>query len=236
MGKDELRQHELEKELEALYKKVASLDTLGKSKRQEEESEEPIKTDEGLDFQQQSGESPFQSEKKRILRIFGAVPTLVLLALAFVVVAILLWPKIYRYDSISSGGKTYVLRVNSVTGQTMYFDGKEWLKSPIPADSVKKSAESPKDQPTQQNTINWNFAIQVKAYPEASGSEAVAFVEYLRKGQPDVHMEKVHLPGRGIWYRIFLGYFMTADEASDYMKKKRIADAYPGSYVQSRSQ
>jgi len=236
MGKDELRQHELEKELEALYKKVASLDTLGKSKRQEEVSEEPIKTDEGLDFQQQSGESPFQSEKKRILRIFGAVPTLVLLALAFVVVAILLWPKIYRYDSISSGGKTYVLRVNSVTGQTMYFDGKEWLKSPIPEDSVKKSAESPKDQPTQQNTINWNFAIQVKAYPEASGSEAVAFVEYLRKGQPDVHMEKVHLPGRGIWYRIFLGYFMTADEASDYMKKKRIADAYPDSYVQSRSQ
>jgi hypothetical protein len=236
MGKDELRQHELEKELEALYKKVASLDTLGKSKRQEKESEEPIKTDEELDFQQQSGESPFQSEKKRILRIFGVVPTLVLLALSFVVVAILVWPKIYRYDSINSGGKTYVLRVNSVTGQTMYFDGKEWLKSPIPADSVKKLAESPKDQPAQQNTINWNFAIQVKAYPEASGSEAVAFMEYLRKGQPDVHMEKVHLPGRGIWYRIFLGYFMTADEASDYMKKKRIADAYPGSYVQSRSQ
>jgi hypothetical protein len=236
MGKDELRERELEKELEALYKKVASLDTLENSKRQERESNVAIKTKEGTGFQQQSGESPFQSEKKRILRVFGIVPTLVLLALSFVVVALLVWPKIYRYDSINSGGKTYVLRVNSVTGQTMYFDGKEWLKSPIPSDSVKKFAESPKDQPTQQNTINWKFAIQVKAYPEASESEAVAFVEYLRQGQHDIHMEKVHLPGRGIWYRIFLGYFMTADEASDYMKKKRIADAYPGSYVQSRSQ
>jgi hypothetical protein len=188
-----------------------------------------------MGFQQQSGESPFRAEKSRILRIFGLVPTLVLLALSCVVVAILVWPKIYRYDSINSGGKTYVMRVNSVTGHTMYFDGKEWLKSPLPADSVRKLSESPKDQPTQQNTINWNFAIQVKAYPEASESEAVAFVAYLKQGQPDVHMEKVHLPGRGIWYRIFLGYFMTADEASDYVKKKKIFDAYPGSYVQSRS-
>jgi hypothetical protein len=160
---------------------------------------------------------------------------LVLLALSFVVVAILVWPKIYRYDSVNSGGKTYVLRVNSVTGHTMYFDGKEWLKSPLPADSVKKLSESPKE-PTPQNTRKWDFAIQVKAYPEAGESEAVAFVEYLRKSQPDVHMEKVHLPGRGVWYRIFLGYFMTADEASDYMKEKKIFDAYPGSYVQSRSQ
>jgi hypothetical protein len=236
MGKDELRERELEKELEALYKKVASLDTLQSSKGQEKEPKEPIKTEEGMGFQQQSGESPFRAEKSRILRIFGLVPTLVLLALSFVVVAILVWPKIYRYDSINSGGKTYVLRVNSVTGQTMYFDGKEWLKSPIPADSVKKLSESPKDKPTQQNITKWNFTIQVKAYPEASESEAVAFVEYLKQGQPDVHMEKVQLPGRGIWYRIFLGYFMTADEASDYMKKKKIFDAYPGSYVQSRSQ
>lgn len=236
MEKDELRGRELEKELEALYKKVARLDTLEKSEGQEKESKEPTKTEGGMGFQQQSEESPFQAEKKRILRIFGVVPTLVLLALSFVVVAILVWPKIYRYDSINSGGKTYVLRVNSVTGHTMYFDGKEWLKSPIPADSVKKLSGSPKEKQTQQNTINWNFAIQVKAYPEASESEAVAFVEYLKQGQPDVHMEKVHLPGRGIWYRIFLGYFTTADEASDYMKKKKIFDAYPGSYVQSRSQ
>jgi hypothetical protein len=35
MGKDELRERELEKELEALYKKVASLDTLQSSKGQE---------------------------------------------------------------------------------------------------------------------------------------------------------------------------------------------------------
>ena len=235
MEKDELRRPDLEKELEALYKKVARLDTLQSSKGQEKEPKEPIKTEEGMGFQQQSGELPFHAEKNRILRIFGVVPTLVLLALSFVVVTILVWPKIYRYDSINSGGKTYVMRVNSVTGHTMYFDGKEWLKSPLPADSVRKLSEIPKDQPTQQNKINWNFAIQVKAYPEASESEAVAFVAYLKQGQPDVHMEKVHLPGRGIWYRIFLGYFMTADEASDYMKKKKIFDAYPGSYVQFRS-
>jgi len=236
MGKDELRESDLERELEALYKKVATLDSLEDTKRQERESTEPTKTEEGLGFQHHSEESLFQAREKRTLRIFGIVPALGLITLSFVIVAILVWPKIYRYDSINSGGKTYLARVNTLTGKTMYFDGREWWHPPIPADSAKKFSESPKDQPTPKNTKNWKYSIQVKAYPEASNSEAIAFVEYLKKGQPNVRMEKVHLPGRGIWYRILLGYFMTAEEASDYMKEKRIVDAHPDSYVRSRAE
>lgn len=236
MGKDELKERELEQELEVLYKKVASFDSLENIERQEKDSKEPAKTEEQLKHQKQSGESLSQEREKRTFRLFRIIPVLGLITLSCIIVAILVWPKIYRYEAVNSGGKNYLMRINSLTGGAMYFDGREWLHPPIPAGSAKKFSESPKDQPAPKNTKNWNYAVQVKAYPVASKSEAIAFVEYLKKGQPDVHIEKVHLPERGIWYRILLGYFTSAEEASDYMKEKRIVDAYPDSYVQSRSE
>jgi hypothetical protein len=258
MGRDELRQSEIEQELEALYKKVARVDSLGDIKRIEQGSKKPTKPEEGLELQHQSEESLFQAREKRTFRIYSIIPALGFITLSFVIVAILVWPKIYRYESIDSGGRTYSVRINSLTGKSMYFDGREWLRFPIPANFAKKVSESQNDQPTKvqptrvdtikgrnegltvhtpsKNKKNWNYSVQVKAYPEASNREAIAFVEYLKTGHPDVHMEKIHLPGRGIWYRILIGYFMTAEEASDYMKKKRIVDAYPDSYVQSHSE
>jgi len=258
MGRDELRESELEQELEALYKKVASLDSLGDIKRIEQGSKEPAKPEEGFGHEHQPHESLFQAKEKRTLRLFRIVPALGFITLSCILVAILVWPKIYRYESVNSGGITYSVRINSLTGKSKYFDGREWSQFPIPANFEKKVSEIPNDQPTKvqptrvdtiknqreglhlqslpHNTKNWNYAIQVKAYPEAGSREAIAFAEYVKKGQHDVHMEKVHLPGRGIWYRILIGYFMTAEAASDYMKKKSIIDAYPDSYVQSRSE
>lgn len=228
MGRDDLRKSELEQELEALYKKVARADSLENIQKQETWPKEPTKTEEGLKLQNQSEESLSQEKEKRTLRLFRIIPDLGLIALLCIIIVILVWPKIYRYESINSGGKNYLLRINSLTGRAMYFDGTEWWQSPLPADVARKVSD--------KNTKNWKYAIQVKAYPEARNSEAIAFVEYLKKGQPDVHMEKVHLPGRGIWYRILLGYFPSAEEASNYMKEKKIFDAYPDSYVRPRSE
>ena len=236
MGKDELKEIDLEQELDALYKKVARLDSFEESERKAEGPSAPAKGEEESQRQLHSGESLSQATEKRSLRILGIVPALGLIALSFVVVAILVWPKIYRYESIHSGGWVYLVRVNSLTGDTMYFDGKEWQYPPVPAVSAKGLSGLPKDKPAPSTIRDWNYAVQIKAYPEASGSEAIAFVEYLKKNQPDVHMEKVHLPGKGTWYRVLLGYFVTAEEASVYMKEKRIATTYPDSFVRRKSE
>ncbi|MEN6320232.1 MAG: secretin N-terminal domain-containing protein [Syntrophaceae bacterium] len=79
------------------------------------------------------------------------------------------------------------------------------------------------------------YSVQIKAYPEADKKEAMAFVEDLRKSYSDVHIEKVSLRGRGVWYRILVGHFMNKAEAANYMKDKKISDAFSGSFVQLTS-
>ena len=79
------------------------------------------------------------------------------------------------------------------------------------------------------------YAVQIKAYTEAEKKDAMAFVEKMREKQPDIHMERVTLSGRGVWYRIMIGHFASAEDARRYIKKKKISDAYPGSFVQMKS-
>ncbi len=83
--------------------------------------------------------------------------------------------------------------------------------------------------------VERKYAIQIKAYPAARERDAAAFVAALKKSQPDIYMEKIHVPGRGVWHRILLGHFASADEASNYMKQKKISEAYPGCFVQLKS-
>jgi hypothetical protein len=84
-------------------------------------------------------------------------------------------------------------------------------------------------------TRSGKYAVQIKAYPETDKDEAMAFVEDMQKTQPDIHMERVTLTGRGVWYRIMIGHFASADDACRYMEEKKIIDAHPGSFVQRRS-
>jgi hypothetical protein len=84
-------------------------------------------------------------------------------------------------------------------------------------------------------TTSGKYAVQIKAYPETDKDEAMAFVEDMQKTQPDIHMERVTLTGRGVWYRIMIGHFASADDACRYMEEKKIIDAHPGSFVQRRS-
>ncbi len=84
-------------------------------------------------------------------------------------------------------------------------------------------------------TNRGKYAVQIKAYPEAKKNDAMAFVEDMRKKQPDIHVERVDLSGRGVWYRIMIGHFTSAEDARRYMKEKKIIDAHPGSFVQLKS-
>jgi cell division septation protein DedD len=84
-------------------------------------------------------------------------------------------------------------------------------------------------------TTNGKYAVQIKAYRETDKNEAMAFVKDMQKKQPDIHMERVTLTGRGVWYRIMIGHFASADDARRYMEEKKILDAHPGSFVQLKS-
>lgn len=79
------------------------------------------------------------------------------------------------------------------------------------------------------------YAVQIRAYPEAEENKAMAFVEDVRKNYSDIHVEKVTLLGRGVWYRILIGHFVNKDEAANYMKNKNISDTFSGSFVQLTS-
>jgi len=87
----------------------------------------------------------------------------------------------------------------------------------------------------QKITTNGRYAVQIKAYPEAKKNDAMAFVEHMRKEQVDIHMERVVLSGRGVWYRIMIGHFTSAEDARRHMKEKKIMDTHPGSFVQLKS-
>jgi hypothetical protein len=86
------------------------------------------------------------------------------------------------------------------------------------------------------SSVGKNYSIQISAYPETKINEATEFVSELRKRLPDVHMEKVYIQGQGVWNRILVGHFATFEEASLYMKEKKLFDVFPGSFVKLTSE
>jgi septal ring-binding cell division protein DamX len=85
-------------------------------------------------------------------------------------------------------------------------------------------------------TKSGKYAIQVIAYPEAQEKEAMKFAENLKRTQPSVYVERVEIRNRGVWYRILTGHFASIEDASNYMKKKKILKTHPGSFVQLTSE
>jgi hypothetical protein len=78
------------------------------------------------------------------------------------------------------------------------------------------------------------YAIQIRAYPEDQKQNALAFLEDMRKKTPAVSMETVAVAGRGLWHRILLGNFSTAEEAADYQKSDGVAREHPYPFIQRR--
>jgi hypothetical protein len=258
MEKDEPREMELEQELESLYHKVASLAPVEDKQEQNKELRGQTKAPDELKLQYPSEESVSQEKEKRKFRLSRVVPALGVFTFIIVLIAVFFWRTIYHYDSINSGGKIYPLRINSLTGDIAYFNGTEWLRPPIPAGVTKEIPATPNNQsamvqPAGEKTLkdkagdlpilsssktsnDRKYAVQIKAYPEAEKKDALAFVEELRKSRSDIHVDRVQMPGRGVWYRILLGHFASAEETSNYIKEKQIVNAHPGSFTQQKSE
>ncbi len=95
--------------------------------------------------------------------------------------------------------------------------------------------EVPPITATTTTTIKGEYAVQIKSFSEQEKKEAIAFVGDVVRKKSDVHVERVDIEGSGIWYRILLGYFESKDEAFDYMKGNEILSDYPDSFVQRMS-
>ncbi len=107
---------------------------------------------------------------------------------------------------------------------------KELATAPPEHKPTKKIAEV-----TEKRKNGGKYSIQIRAYPETEKNAAMEFATKLRREQPDVHMEIVYIRGR-IWCRILVGHFVTREEASTYMKQKKVFKTYPGSFVQLTSE
>ncbi len=222
MGQESLEESELEQELEALYHEVAS----GKSLFPRIEESETLA---GATLPCPPEKPPSQEKKKRNLRFSFIAALVVLSVLLFILTAVFIWPTIQHYDATNLGGRIYPQRINSPTGKSV-------LVPPIEDTKLKGQTEIISKGDSSKTSNKKKYSIQIRAYPENDKNGATEFVTDLRKRQPDVHMERVHIQGRGVWYRILLGHFANIDEASTYMKEKNVLKAYPGSFVQLTSE
>jgi len=89
---------------------------------------------------------------------------------------------------------------------------------------------------TLRVTKKGKYAIQIKSYPEVAKKDAMAFAADLKKKQPDVYVERVKIRKRGVWYRILTGQFASIEDASNYIKEKKILESHPGSFVQLKAE
>jgi len=127
-----------------------------------------------------------------------------------------------------AGAKADVIELKSIIEK---WDAafKKLAAAPSEYKATKKKAEA-----TKKRKKAGKYSIQIIAYPETEKNDATELVTKLRKTQPDVRMDTVYVEGR-VWYRIFVGHFTTHEEASTYMKQKKIFKEYPGSFVQLTS-
>ena len=72
--------------------------------------------------------------------------------LLFVAAAAILyfWPELYHYKTIAVGDQHYPLRIHRITGDSAYFNGREWTSPPLKMASPSKSTPiqpSPENRP-----------------------------------------------------------------------------------------
>ena len=219
MEKESPKDIELEHELEALYQEVAN----------EKNPSTPIKESEipATDLPpSQTGEpSSIEQEKRKPRFLYIAASAIVSFILALVFAASFFWPSIRQHYASYSSGKLYSLRINKTVGKSVIVPPVEDIKP-----KAKTEIESVIGSSKQSN--GKKYSIQVRAYPGADKAGAAEFLSDLRKIHPDVYAERANIRGRGIWYRILIGHFTNIEEASAYMKEKKVLEAYPGSFVQ----
>jgi len=259
MEKEKSGEKELERELEALYMKVESSDR-SEDAAGPEPPPGPQVAEPGspvTSLPAESHDAPIKAAGKP--RISRGLAGAVLIVLILVPAALFFWPTIYHYEALNLGGEVYPLRINRLTGKAAYFDGVKWLRPPAFMAYRKPASGGGKTQPpaatgvgeggvkstaaasaAETNRINprsgGKYAVQLRAFPAIEEQIARAFAGEVRKKLPDIHVETVHIQGRGVWHRILFGNFESRGEASISMKKHNLANLYPGSFVQRKSE
>ncbi|MEI8172463.1 MAG: SPOR domain-containing protein [Deltaproteobacteria bacterium] len=257
-GNEETGDADLEQELDTLYRKVASPDQGGDISY----PEEPVKTetkapDEGK-VSDTTGKRYLRGKERHFGPFFKILSGLIFSVIVLVLIATFLWPTMYHYDAFNFDGKVYPLRINRFTGETAYCDGTGWmqppfsavLKEPVPINREDRSAtvtppemtkinvergDSPVAAAPSKTKSETRYAIQIKAFPEKEKTDALTFAGAVKKKRPDVQMETVNIRERGVWHRILLGNFSSQEDASKYMRKTKIPETYPGSFIQMKS-
>jgi hypothetical protein len=258
MEKDEPGNTDLEQELEALYRKVASTGPQEDSSHPLPQLETFTAASEEPEIREQASDRPRTKKEappKRFLFIaIGLFFFLALLAL----VAVFFWPTIYHYESLALKEKVYPIRINKLTGEAAYFNGVAWLTPPVPEPAkkpvsgnlniatavipsepinAKDQAEKPSERTTTTITRDkGDYVIQIKAFPENKKEEAHVFMEDIKKRVPDVQMKTVHIQGHGLWYRIWVGNYVSAKEATQGIKNLKLSDSFPDCFIRMRSE
>ncbi len=173
-------------------------------------------------------EKPPLPERKERKNRFPLIVSLgVFCSLVLVLTAIFFWPAIPD-DFISSMGKIYPPRIDKPTDKPLTAPPLEDTR-PKPQPEILSATDQSKSSKVME------YSIQIRSYPETEQKAAMKFVTELKTIQPDVHMERVYIPDRGVWYRILVGHFTNIEEASAYLKERQVFEAYPGSLVQLTS-
>lgn len=252
MGAREPRDSELEQELDSLYRKVAGLDQPG-DKHNRTVLKRDEKTPAATNIQKPIATRSAQKKRHRFRTSrlgWGLVFTLFFLG----TIGFFYWPGAYYYGTFHFRGIAYSLKTNRLTGEARYYNGKEWLRPPVDTGIIALTAEESKDQAVAPLPVDEEgkvlaeppvadtppggrqvrYAIQIRAYPEDQKQNAITFLGDLRKRSPDVTMETVLIAERGVWHRILLGNFSTAEEAAEYQKNDRVAREHPYSFIQRK--
>ena len=247
---------ELEQDLDNLYRKVASLDQTEDDQNQQELNAE-VETPAEPDIQEPLEAQSAQEKERYKFHIPGYALGLIFTLFCLGMIGFFFWPGIYRHATTGPKGGGYPLRINRLTGETTYYNGKEWLRPPVPSRMIRAKAEEVKaptvtalaaeekerasedeESPVVGVSLEskrGEYAIQIRAFPENKKQDAVTFLEDARKRMPDVSMETVPVAGNGVWHRILLGNFPTAEEAAEYRERHQLAREHPDSFIQRKA-
>lgn len=142
MEPEEKTEEQLAAELEAMYKRVASIERPAETEDLGDEI--PVHQQEEI-MRLSSEAGVVETARGRAAEIPPAVPpqrrrsrNAGALAVIFVCICVLIygaifWPTLYEAAMIQRDGNLYPVRINRITGHVAYFDGGQWRPAPIPA-------------------------------------------------------------------------------------------------------
>ncbi|MDQ5985591.1 MAG: hypothetical protein CSYNP_01305 [Syntrophus sp. SKADARSKE-3] len=104
--------------------------------------------------------------------------------------------------------------------------------APSVTDKVAKAPKVSAPPPSPPLGKSGPFSIQITAYQEESKAKALVKDLNIGKVKNEIKIQKIIHKEKGVWYRVLMGQFKTREEALRYLKKEKIADAFPGSFVQ----